>query len=103
MITNSPFPVDFDNVLQFIINIPFDAPTILIESCCKFLRDYLYHHNHTKENNHATTISTVSIYKWLARVSALAKNILDYEEQDLIDRIKDIIHDIEVLIDIIST
>ncbi|KII60393.1 hypothetical protein RF11_13454 [Thelohanellus kitauei] len=95
------FQVDFNEILDLLPKIPTDAPLLIIERYCKYMKDIIYHlYDHTRLSG--SQISFDPIYKWLARFPQSAIKILGYEGKVAVDKMKDIIPDLEVSVDLCS-
>ncbi|KII72420.1 hypothetical protein RF11_03661 [Thelohanellus kitauei] len=92
------FSVDFDEVSELIPNIPSNAPSLLIERYCKYLKKFIDHRIFSGTRR----ICIDSIYKWLARVPGPATKILGYGDKEAVDKIDDILLDFEVSVDLSS-
>ncbi|KII71232.1 hypothetical protein RF11_11750 [Thelohanellus kitauei] len=94
MKTDNHYSMDFYEVVESILNIPQNAPALMIETCCRFLRDMILHTERQQMFCGLPVLALNSIYKWLSRVSEpfckLIQNEVDACENMRLKTIADI-------------
>ncbi|KII67109.1 hypothetical protein RF11_00464 [Thelohanellus kitauei] len=101
MLNRTHFPTDFNPVLEIILNIPPDAPSLFIETGVMFLYDFVYEFSDNENNAGGSVIDLDAIYKWIASVPEQACQILNYESFDMTEYYDHIISDLEYINNVI--
>ncbi|KII65621.1 hypothetical protein RF11_10059 [Thelohanellus kitauei] len=99
---DSHFPSYFQEVLELILNISPDAPSLLIEKLCQYLKDYIDHYNQCENYPDVAITVLDSIYKWLANKPGPAFKIFSNRRRYCHDEPDDIYSDIDVSSDLNS-
>ncbi|KII71753.1 hypothetical protein RF11_07972 [Thelohanellus kitauei] len=102
MITASTFTVNLNEVLGLILNIRPDAPSFLIDTCCRFLKDYIDYYPEKYDISCYSWIGMDSLYRWMARVPGPAIRTIFYEDESKKERLFNIIADFDVIVNISS-
>ncbi|KII64049.1 hypothetical protein RF11_09882 [Thelohanellus kitauei] len=102
MIIDTQYPVDFNEVVELILNFEPDAPIFLIETCCKFLKDFFDYYNRHELFKNAQSIDMDKIFKWLRKNIEPAYMSLGYmDNNDPKDIYEQIIPDFEYINNIV--
>ncbi|KII71473.1 hypothetical protein RF11_07484 [Thelohanellus kitauei] len=96
MISKAHFSVDFLEFVALILSIPPNGQSLLIKTCCRFLKDLVDRSNSQKLLYGLLPLDINSIYKWLARVSGPASHLIEYKRDSSGDELSGILTDIDV-------
>ncbi|KII70029.1 hypothetical protein RF11_01334 [Thelohanellus kitauei] len=79
LITDIPLAEGFHELINEILNIGSNAPSELIETCCRFFKSLIDHFTRQKMFYGIALLPLDSIYTWLAKVSGQASKLIQYD------------------------
>ncbi|KII64027.1 hypothetical protein RF11_14652 [Thelohanellus kitauei] len=77
MIESAEFPVHLNQIMKLINNFPRDAPSFLLEACCRHLKDVLDYFNCLHNTLHDSAVDLNSIYKFFSRIPDAVATIIE--------------------------